>query len=182
MFDYDKFDLQYIVYALKQRDRMVLMKYPNERFKVYIVGGAALMIYGQVSKITNDIDVISISDKKIENIMLAEPINDRVRSSLDSFSTEAETRAQLVDIEGGTLSVDYYMYSLEDIVASKLYAGRRKDLIDLKNTYIKEIIDYDLLDIIVYEEMKMDALNERRWQELVDYYEMYKEGTLWDDL
>lgn len=64
MFDYDKFDLQYIVYALKQRDRMVSMKYPNERFKVYIVGGAALMIYGQVSKITNDIDVISISDKK----------------------------------------------------------------------------------------------------------------------
>lgn len=114
--------------------------------------------------------------------MLAEPVNDRVRSSLDSFSTEAETRAQLVEIEGGTLSIDYYMYSLEDIVASKLYAGRRKDLIDLKNTYIKEIIDYKLLDIIVYEEMKMDFLNERRWRELADYYERYKEGTLWDDL
>ena len=48
--------------------------------------------------------------------------------------------------------------------------------------YKAVIIDYDLLDIIVYEEMKMDTLNERRWQELVDYYEMYKEGTLWDDL
>ena len=60
MHDYDKFDLQHIIHTLKQRDRMVSIKYSNERFKVYIV----LMIYGQVSKITNDIDVISISDKK----------------------------------------------------------------------------------------------------------------------
>lgn len=178
----EKFGLDFVYNTLKERDLMVHLEFPTERFKVYIVGGAALMIYGQISKITNDIDIIKISDDRIRDLVVKDPMNERVKSTLDSFSIAADGRAIPIEIKEGTLAIDYYMYSLEDIVCSKLYTGRRKDLLDLKNDYIKNQINFSLLDKIIYEEMKIDCLNERRWNELVEYYKRYKEGTLWDDL
>ncbi len=171
------FGLEALKNLLILKDGLVYAHFPNERFKVYIVGGAALMLLTSENKVTNDIDILFVSDKKIEDILFDNVFNGRVRGTSDSFSTESEIRSRPLDI-GKTKCLDYYTLCLEDIVSSKLYAGRPKDVEDLKNPEIRKHIDWELLDQIVYEEMKLDSLSERRWKDLLYYYELFKKGEL----
>ena len=171
------FGLEALKNLLILKDGLVYAHFPNERFKVYIVGGAALMLLATEEKITNDIDILAVSDRKIVPSLMDKTFNDRVQCTSDSFSIECKDRAIKIDI-GETLCLDYHTLCLEDIVSSKLYAGRPKDINDLKNPKIKEHINWELLDQIVYEEMKPDSLSERRWKDLVYYYELFKEGEL----
>lgn len=170
-----KFGISWIKKYLIEADRNIAFEFPNERFEVYIVGGAALALLGVDSKMTDDIDVISVSDSKIKPILFENGyINQRVTCTSDSFSTEMYDRVQKIEI-GETLAVDYMIISIKDIVASKLYAGRGKDKNDLYKEEVAKLLNWDILDKIVYEEMKIDSLSERRWKELVYEYETYKE-------
>lgn len=173
----DYFGLDALKRALLTKDEQIFKNYPDERFDVFIAGGAALMLLATEEKITNDIDILAVSDRKIVPCLMDKTFNDRVQCTSDSFSIECKDRAIKIDI-GETLCLDYHTLCLEDIVSSKLYAGRPKDINDLKNPKIKEHINWELLDQIVYEEMKLDSLSERRWKDLVYYYELFKEGEL----
>lgn len=172
---FDKFGIEYLKFAMHKVDRKISFEFPGERFQVFIVGGAALMLSARNDKMTDDIDVLFTSDKKIERILYERDFNNNVVNVQDSFSTECIDRAIPVDI-GQTLAVDFFILKLEDIVSSKLYAGRYKDNKDLDSDFIRRNLDWNLMDQIVYKEMKIDALSERRWLELVHAYESYKEG------
>lgn len=169
------FGLEFVKEKLLQADKNIALEFPGERFEVFIVGGAALMLLGHNDKMTNDIDVLYISDKKICSILFEGEINQRVTCTTDSFSTEYDKRATKLDL-GQTRAIDFYILSFEDIVSSKLYAGRNKDMQDLNHPNVFKLINWDVLDEIIYSEMKMDAMNERRWKDLVYTYEKYKEG------
>ena len=175
MYNGCKFGITWIKKYLLEADRNIAFEFPGERFRVYIVGGAALALLVENSKMTDDIDVISVSDDRIKPILFENNyINQRVSCTSDCFSVEMYERAKKIDI-GETLAVDYMLISLEDVVSSKLYAGRPKDKQDLYRKEVAQLLDWELLEKIIYQEMKIDALSERRWKELVYEYEMYKE-------
>lgn len=178
------FDSQKLRRLLLNKDRQIANIFPDEIFNVVLVGGAALMLFKSNDKMTNDIDVFSTSDRKIDKYLFDAVFNDRVKNTSDSFSSDYIDRIiPLDEINVNTICLKYYLLSLEDVVASKLYAGRDKDKMDLKNANLKDMIDWSVLDRIVYEEMERDSLNERRWKELVCTYERYKEViNLEDDI
>lgn len=66
--------------------------------------------------------------------------------------------------------------SLEDIVISKLYSNRLKDKIDIENDNVLNELNWELLDILVNDEMEVKAssLNNRTYSELKQSYEEYK--------
>ena len=55
------FGLEALKNLLILKDGLVYAHFPNERFKVYIVGGAALMLITSENKVTNDIDILFVS-------------------------------------------------------------------------------------------------------------------------
>lgn len=66
--------------------------------------------------------------------------------------------------------------SLEDIVISKIYSNRLKDKIDIENDNVLNELNWELLDILVNDEMEVKAssLNNRTYSELKQSYEDYK--------
>ena len=147
--------------------------YPDETFDIVIVGGAALMLFNKNNKMTNDIDVISVSDNKIWPILNTYSMNGRVAAHLDSYSSDMEERLILLD-DIKNSNVRYYLCSLEDIVAAKLGANREKDIHDIQNSSIINNIDFSLLDKIIYEELKIDYFSETKYRALLRSYEKFK--------
>lgn len=148
--------------------------YPNEVFEVVIVGGAALMLFDNSNKMTNDIDVISVSNGKIWPTLHNYSMNGRVAAHLDSYSSDMVDRYIFLD-NVNTKNVKYYICSLEDIIAAKLGANRDKDINDIQKEHIKNNINFELLDKIIYEELSIDYFSETRYKLLLKSYDKYKE-------
>ena len=172
----DYFNEPVLKRLLLAKDRTISRYFPDEMFDVVLAGGAALMLFGANDKITNDIDILKTSNHKIDNYLFDYTFNGRVQGITDAFAENYEDRLiPLDEINKNSICLKYHLISLEDVVASKLNAGREKDKIDLKKANLKELINWDILDQIIYIEMRNVALNERRWKELVSMYEQYKE-------
>jgi len=159
--------------ALEQRmidlDTVIHDLYPGMTFQCVIVGGSALLIKNIITRGTLDVDVLSVS-KEIEELFAAFDFNTRVKAVLDCFSYHYDDRLELVDIK--TKSIKYYTPAIEDLIVSKLYAYRGKDIEDLEKIKNSKKYDPILLDKIV-QEAKLSAITERRYQEMVDLYNRF---------
>ena len=175
------FDNRILIKKLENCAKELELRYPDEHFDIVIVGGAALMLFNNNGKMTNDIDIITVSDSKIWPVLINYSMNGRVTAYLDSYSSDMEERYVHIDYINSK-NVDYYICSLEDIVAAKLGANRDKDIKDIENPYIYELIDFDVLDKIIYEELKIDYFNETRYQFLLKTYADFKKRKTWQDL
>lgn len=111
------------------------------RWKMAIAGGAPLILLGLIRRQTPDIDA-ALGPRKVEGLFAKHDINfDMTRvNSLPYFFED-----RLVPMGLPTRVLDYFQVSLEDIAASKLGAGRPKDIEDLWSPEFAARLDWDLL-------------------------------------
>lgn len=146
---------------------------------ILISGGAALMLHMKErnDKKSNDIDILL---KDFNNDIIKDsPFNTRVQGMSFGYSSNIEDRIQKVEFPFELRNLEVLIPSLEDVVASKLCANRKKDIDDINNQKIADKLNWKQLDKIIYEEMKTDSLNERIWTEQKIAYEKYKEDFYW---
>lgn len=152
-------------------DNIVSDLYPNMTFECVIVGGGALLIKNIITRGTLDVDVLEVS-KEVEELFAGFDFNTRVKAVLDCFPNNFEDRLEIVNLQ--TKSIRYYTPSIEDLIVSKLYAYRPKDIEDLKK--IKESNQYDkkILDKVIIEANE-SAVAKRRYLEMVALYQRFFE-------
>ena len=147
-------------------DDIVAALYPGTTFRCVIVGGGALLSLDIISRATLDVDVLE-APQALARLFESFDFNDRVKALVHCFAERYDER--LIRIEPKTRAVMYYTPSIEDLIISKLYAYRAKDVQDIDEIVKSGRYDPDLLDEIV-KEAKRSALNERVYAEMVDLY------------
>ena len=141
----------------------------NEKLYCIIVGGSALMLLGYINRATHDIDSIDCHHKLI-GLIEKYDINMQVRAHLDCFPEDYAERIKKLDIQ--TKKIDYYTLSLEDLVISKLLAGRSTDVFDIRSDEIIRDLDFAKLAILAKAIMP-DLLNDRIRSEFEFSYNEY---------
>lgn len=143
--------------------------YPGLTFECVIVGGGALLIKNIITRGTLDVDVLEVS-KEVEELFAGFDFNTRVKAVLDCFPYNYADRLELVDIE--TKCIQYYTPSIEDLIVSKLYAYRDKDIEDLEKIKKSKKYNQIILDKVV-KEARLSAVTEKRYLEMVDLYNRF---------
>ena len=144
--------------------------------KVVIVGGAAFVLRDLTHrKVTHDIDVFSAELSVYEIISHYPQVNGAVSAYLDQIPYNFEDR--LVKLDLGTQAIDFVTPSTEDLAVMKLYAYRPSDIQDLESAATEKLIDWDMLEHLVYDEneAKASVLSERSYKEMVHAFELFKE-------
>ena len=151
-------------------DEEAALRYDDcERFYCIIVGGSALLLLGYVNRATHDIDSIDCHHKLI-GLIEKYDINMQVRAHLDCFPEDYADRLCKLDIP--TKKIDYYTLSLEDLLISKLLAGRSTDMFDIRSDEIIRDLDFEKLDNLAQAIMP-DLLNDRIRSEFEFSYNEY---------
>ena len=139
-------------------DEEASLRYDDEeRYYCIIVGGSALMLLGYIRRATHDIDSIDCHIKLMP-IIEKYDINMQVRAHLDCFPEDYSERIKKLNLP--TKKIDYYTLSLEDLVISKLLAGRSTDMFDIGSAEIIRDLDFDILDELA-KAITPDLLNDR---------------------
>lgn len=141
----------------------------NEKLYCIIVGGSALMLLGYINRATHDIDSIECHHK-LFGLIEKYDINMQVRAHLDCFPEDYAERIKRLDLP--TKKIDYYTLSLEDLVISKLLAGRSTDMFDIRSDEIIRDLDFAKLDTLA-EAIMPDLLNDRIKSEFEFSYNEY---------
>ncbi len=158
---------------LMRLDEDAYLLYPGEeRFRLVIVGGSALILLEVISRSTLDIDAIHAS-REIRGLLERYDINCDVQTYINNFPYNYEDRIKPLPIQGK--KIDFFTASLEDIVIAKLFSPRDTDRQDIIKDSVIKALDWDLLDRIARsdEEVKLNALNERNYQDFLFNYEEY---------
>jgi len=158
---------------LRRLDEDAYLLYPGEeRFRLVIVGGSALILLEVISRSTLDIDAIHAS-QEIRGLLERYDINCDVQTYINNFPYNYEDRIKHLPIQGK--KIDFFTASLEDIVIAKLFSYRDTDRQDIVRDSVIKALDWDLLDQIARsdEEVKLNALNERNYQDFLFNYEEY---------
>ncbi len=159
---------------LADLDEEVSLLYPdNDRIRIVIAGGGALVMMEYLARSTHDIDVLSVSHR-IEDLMQKYDINTRVQTYINNFPYNYEDRIKLLPISGK--KIDFYSASLEDIIIAKLYSYRDTDYADICDPHITASVDWDLLHTLATDdgEAKASALNEYRYREFLSRFIDYE--------
>ena len=144
--------------------------------KIVIVGGAAFMLRDLTQRsVTHDIDVLSIEDSVREIVSHYPQVNGLVVAYMDQIPYNYEDRFVRLDLN--TKVIEFITPSTEDLAVMKLYAFRPNDLQDLESIANNNLLDWDMLEYLIYDnnEAKASALSERSYKEMVHSYEIFKE-------
>ncbi len=144
--------------------------------KVIIVGGAAFMLQDLTDRsVTHDIDVFSVAQSVREVIAHYPQVNGSVAAYMDQIPYNFEDR--LIKLNLNTRAIEYLTPSTEDLAVMKLYAYRPNDIQDLESAAKNNLIDWDILENLVYneDEARAAVLSERRYKEMVHAYKLFKE-------
>ncbi len=143
----------------------------DDLYTCVIVGGSALVLTDKIYRSTHDIDSIA-SSEKIQPLLNSYNINMNVKAYFTNFPEDYTDRLVPVDIE--TTKIKFFTLSTEDIVISKLSAGREKDIEDIENREVTENLNWELLDKLV-EDVCYGMLTEFDENILRTRYSNYKE-------
>lgn len=138
---------------------------------IVIVGGAGMLALGAITRRTQDIDALSVSEN-INDFLEARGVNTHVNAYFDYFPYNYEDR--LVKIELDTSSIDFYTASLEDIVISKLHSPRDKDYNDITSEGTLSQINWDILHNIATNPSESNVLSDFRYREFLDKFKEYE--------
>lgn len=143
----------------------------NQRLRLVIVGGSALVLLSVIIRPTDDIDAIDAS-YELQEFLSDYGINMKVLSYESFFPYNYSDR--LVKIFEG-LCIDCYTASLEDIIIAKLHSARPKDKRDVTNPSVLNAIDWCILERLALadDELKLSTLNDFRYNEFLDTYNDY---------
>lgn len=149
-----------------------LMFEDNKRFYMVIAGGSALILLGVITRMTHDIDALSVS-KEIQELLDKYDINCRVQTYINNFPYKYEER--LVPLRIGGRKIDFFAASLEDIIIAKLHSPRDTDLRDIESEAVINSVDWALLEKLALDEneARASALNERSYNEFKSHYDNY---------
>lgn len=159
-------DYQNVMERLWNIDRVASLTFPHETFDCVLVGGAALLTLKLIKRGTLDGDILD-SDPKLDAIFEAYDFNTAVKSMISCFPYRYLDR--IVRIEMPSVCIRFFTPSIEDLIVSKLYAYRKKDIQDIQDIIQSGRYDSNKLAMIV-QEAKLSSLNERMYQEMVDLY------------
>lgn len=162
-------DKQELVRRMLELDSIINSIYPDMIFDCVIVGGGALLIKNIITRGTLDVDVLEVSTE-VEELFAGFDFNTRVKAVLDCFPYNYEDRLELVNLP--TKSIRYFTPSIEDLIVSKLYAYRGKDIEDLEKIKESKKFNVELLAKVVIE-AKESAVTNRRYLEMVDLYKNF---------
>ncbi len=151
---------------MKKIDFAVGLAFPNQRFECVLVGGAALLVKELIHRGTLDGDVLGPSPL-LKEILEQYDFNMNVNAMSLCFPYSYLDRVQRISIE--TSNVIFYTISIEDLIVSKLYAYRKKDIEDLQEIKISGKYNPVLLEEVV-KDAAFSAMNERQYQEMVSAY------------
>ncbi len=145
----------------------------QEKLKMYIVGGGALYLLHKIRRVTYDIDAFFPNNRyaEIHDVMQKYDINTRVNVYRENFAHDFEKRVSKLDIE--TKMVDFYTLSIEDLVISKIAAGRPKDIKDICSNEIVQSIDWEVLEMIKQDIIE-NMLSPRAVNEFVGMYNDFR--------
>lgn len=161
-----------IIDKLIQLDRdMALLDTSDDLYTCVIVGGSALVLMDKIYRSTHDIDSIA-SSEKILPLLDAYNINMNVKAYLPNFPDDYRDR--LVPVNIATDKVKFFTVSTEDVVVSKLCAGRDKDWEDIESAEVTKNLNWELLDRLI-EDVCYGMLTEYDERILKSRYKDYKE-------
>jgi len=141
------------------------------KYHVYIAGSGALLLMGYTSRATSDIDVIDATDTLCD-LFDKYQMNSRIAAHVNSFLFNYPDRVK--PLWSGE-KINFYTVSLEDVVISKLCAGRPPDIDDLK--MVAKYIDWDKLEHLAFDEdeLRTIKMSDRQYSEFKHAYEKYIE-------
>lgn len=161
-----------LVERLRRLDEDAYLQFDDDvDYQCVIVGGGALILMGFSVRATHDIDVLDYAPKRLQDLMERHDINASVRAYNDCFPPEFEKRAVPLPIP--TRKIRYFTLSLEDLVLSKLCAGRAQDIRDITDPKILDALNWAKLDELAAE-MKQYLLSDRQVSQFSYDYEEYK--------
>ena len=156
---------------MQRLDRRTYLEFKGDgRFQVVIVGGGMLVLRGYIARSTDDIDILD-ADSRLYDLMELFDMNGRVNAYMNSFPYHYENR---IDLIWAGKKIDYYTASLEDIVISKLCAGRDRDIIDISE--ISDKIDWEILERVAKdeEELRLIKMSDRDYMNFGAAYEEFE--------
>ena len=144
----------------------------EERFRLVIVGGGALVLMECLTRATHDIDALNASGK-IRGLLENYDINCDVQTYINNFPYNYEDRLIKLDIT--SKKIDFFTASLEDIVIAKLFSYRDSDVADVESETVLKCLDWAKLQALIEneDEIKRNALNDRCYQDFRYNYENY---------
>lgn len=144
----------------------------EEHFRLVIVGGGALVLMECLSRATHDIDALNASGK-IRGLLDKYDINCDVQTYINNFPYNYEDR--LINLDIPSRKIDFFTASLEDIVIAKLFSYRDTDIADIEREAVLKRLDWAKLQTLIEneDEIKINALNERCYQDFIYNYENY---------
>jgi len=132
---------------LEQLDTDASLLFNDEgRYHVCIAGSGALILMDYTSRATSDIDVINATGALVD-LFKKYQMNTHIAAHINSFLLDYEKRVKLL---WSGEKIDFFTVSLEDVVVSKLCAGRPSDLDDLKAVAV--FVDWEKLEALVSDE------------------------------
>lgn len=155
----------------EQYNTLILLDTEFEKHKnivkpeFHILGGTALLFHGLGAVVTIDIDTANALSQEVKNIV--EPF---ISDNASEVATLAKNyKKRLVQYNPQIFrNIDVYLLSIEDLIITKLGAGRHKDIEDLKHTDIVDKCDKELVMQIIKNEFNAETSKklEQRWKTL----------------
>ena len=157
---------------LLKLDEEICDRYGDDfKIEIVVVGGSGFLLGSYISRSTLDIDLYGLV--YIDTSIL-EKYNMNTNVNAFSMMEPYNYRDRLVKIDDiQTKVINYYRFSLEDLVVMKLSSTRGKDYDDITEDKIVSSLNWDLLEKIVYEECD-NSFNEKPYKELIERFEKYK--------
>jgi hypothetical protein len=150
-------------------DSLATLRFPGKTFQCIIVGGGALLSLGLKAKGTLDVDVL-VAPRQLSDLFDQFDFNTKVQSLSICFPFHYLDRIRKIEI--GTKTIEFYTLSVEDLIVSKLYAYRKKDVEDLEDIIKSGQYDKTLLAQVVAD-AKASALNDRAYHEMICLYNQH---------
>lgn len=149
-------------------DADLLFEEEPNHFDIYLVGGGALILQSFIPRSTHNIDTINVKNNSLSELMEKYDINANSNAYLDCFANDYQSRA--VKLNLGTKVIDYYTLSLEDVVISKIAAGREKDIEDINNKNVVKAINWELLGQLA-NTVREGMISDRQISEFNHFYQ-----------
>lgn len=130
-------------------DKIVQKRNLRSKPQFFILGGAALVLYSLNYNATLDIDTANKIEEGIrEDVSLF--INDGAHL-VTSLGSKYQERAQRY-CKNELTSIEVYLLSYEDLLLTKLFSGRRKDMIAILTSGILQVVDREKVKKILFNE------------------------------
>ena len=162
-------DKKELLKKMKELDERIFDLYPEFGARCIVIGGGALILKDLIPRMTTDIDVINAKEEML-NLFPIFGFSNKATVYEMNLPYNYEDRLEKIHIE--TKSLEYFTPSTEDLIVTKFYASREKDIEDIHNIKKSGKYSTERLKKVV-EEARMTSMNDFKYREMVSLYHRY---------